>query len=203
MNKQKGIVIGVLAFAVTMMVGYAIFSQNITINGTATAKGDFNISYTCDAIEYHGAIGECTIDGNKIITTSNLPRPDASTQYNIIITNSGSIPVVLKSAKSSNNYNMDFTAKGNEIYLDKETLLLAWYSFPFPGPIGDTEVENEKITLQPGKSILMEINHVWDDYNSDETTYNNIGIYEQPKLPEEGVTMTYDIELGFEQITAE
>ncbi len=46
-NKQKGIIIGILALAVTMMVGYAIFSETIKINGTATAKGGFDITVTC------------------------------------------------------------------------------------------------------------------------------------------------------------
>ncbi len=37
MNKKKGIIIGVLAVALVMVVGYALFSDTLTINGTATA----------------------------------------------------------------------------------------------------------------------------------------------------------------------
>ena len=42
MDKKKNkILIGCLALLLVMTVGYALFSENITINGTATAKGDF------------------------------------------------------------------------------------------------------------------------------------------------------------------
>ena len=49
MEKRKNkILVGCLALLLVMAVGYALFSENITINGTATAKGDFDISYTCE-----------------------------------------------------------------------------------------------------------------------------------------------------------
>ena len=48
MDKRKNkILIGCLALLLVMAVGYALFSENITINGTATAKGDFDMSITC------------------------------------------------------------------------------------------------------------------------------------------------------------
>ena len=48
MDKRKNkILIGCLALLLVMTVGYALFSENITINGTATAKGDFVVETTC------------------------------------------------------------------------------------------------------------------------------------------------------------
>ncbi len=73
MNKKKGIVIGVLALMVTMMVGYAIFSETITINGTATAKGDFNYEITTSK----GIMEEINTDD---ITTINTMRRLKNTQ---------------------------------------------------------------------------------------------------------------------------
>ena len=45
-EKKSKILIGFLALLLVMAVGYALFSENITINGTATAKGDFNVTPT-------------------------------------------------------------------------------------------------------------------------------------------------------------
>ncbi len=67
MNKKKGIIIGVLAVALVMVVGYALFSDTLTINGTATAKGEFALSVTCDqgittelyetTLDFYGQVG--------------------------------------------------------------------------------------------------------------------------------------------------
>ena len=43
MNKKKGIIIGVVLFVLAVAVGYALFSDTLTINGTATAKGEFDM----------------------------------------------------------------------------------------------------------------------------------------------------------------
>ena len=46
MNKKKGIIMGVLSLALVVVVGYAIFSDTLTISGTATAQGDFAFEVT-------------------------------------------------------------------------------------------------------------------------------------------------------------
>ena len=47
MNKKNKILVGCLALLLVLSVGYALFSETITINGTATAKGNFDIVGTC------------------------------------------------------------------------------------------------------------------------------------------------------------
>ncbi len=123
MNKKKGIIIGVLALMVTMMVGYAIFSETITINGTATAKGDFNIETTCvsgisndlygDNIIYSPFYSSdltlteqlskypegsykndsCVVKDNNVSLNSELSMPGARRYFTVKVTNKGSIPV--------------------------------------------------------------------------------------------------------------
>ena len=57
MDKRKNkILIGCLALLLVMTVGYALFSETITINGTATAKGDFNIEYTCEVYDTYNRV---------------------------------------------------------------------------------------------------------------------------------------------------
>ena len=41
MNNKNKILVGCLALLLVLSVGYALFSETITINGTATAKGNF------------------------------------------------------------------------------------------------------------------------------------------------------------------
>ena len=47
MNRRNKILVGVLAFVLVCVVGYALFSESITVTGTATADGNFNITATC------------------------------------------------------------------------------------------------------------------------------------------------------------
>ena len=47
MNKSNKILLGVLSFVVVCVVGYALFSDSITVTGTATASGSFDILATC------------------------------------------------------------------------------------------------------------------------------------------------------------
>ena len=48
MNKKKSIIIGIFSLALVMVVGYALFSDTITINGTASAEGEFSLTATCN-----------------------------------------------------------------------------------------------------------------------------------------------------------
>ena len=47
MNNRNKILVGCLALLLALSVGYALFSETITINGTATAKGSFDIGFEC------------------------------------------------------------------------------------------------------------------------------------------------------------
>ena len=47
MKKSNVLLITILAIIVTLMIGYALFSETITVTGTATAKGSFDIEVTC------------------------------------------------------------------------------------------------------------------------------------------------------------
>ena len=47
MSGKNKILIGCLALLLVLSVGYALFSETIVINGTATAKGGFELTTTC------------------------------------------------------------------------------------------------------------------------------------------------------------
>lgn len=114
MNKQKGIIIGVLALVVTMMVGYAIFSDTITINGTATAKGEFQLTTSVvdlneSWVKDYGFLNRnavssgivnnpsISVSGNVVTTSVELGMPGSFYNFAIKIKNTGTIPAKLSS----------------------------------------------------------------------------------------------------------
>lgn len=111
MKKQSIAIIGVIAFVLAVAVGYALFSEKLTINGTATAKGDFDVEFTsvgtptcsgfsgtCEA----ATLGTISNDKNTLtITVNKLQYPGAYVEIPVTVTNKGSIPAVLKSIEET------------------------------------------------------------------------------------------------------
>ncbi len=194
-DKKSKVLIGCLALLLVMAVGYALFSETITINGTATAKGDFDLSYTCEKRE-EGGTGICTVTDNTITISSTFTKPTDEVVYDITITNTGSIPAVLKTVDSDNNTSStDSSVAGDELYIDKTYALVAYHYIYSEGLIGDNAIEQAKITLQPGESLTHSIYTTWGDSE-------DLGIT-QPEVPEEGATINYNVTLGFEQVQAQ
>ena len=48
MKRKNKLLVVCLLCLLTLSIGYALFSETITINGTATAKGNFDIEFTCE-----------------------------------------------------------------------------------------------------------------------------------------------------------
>ncbi len=101
MNKKKGIIIGAVLFFLVVVVGYAIFSDTLTINGTATAKGEFDIEFnrvnSVSEIGSKGATAEISEDKNTLtINASKLEYPSSYVEVDVTIKNIGSINAVLK-----------------------------------------------------------------------------------------------------------
>lgn len=107
MSKKKGIIIGVLALSLVVAVGYAIFSDTLTISGTATAEGDFDISISCGVAAEEDLLingpekgvkeKNITCDGKTVTMNTEFLYPGSHIYYKIIVTNTGTIPVVLNS----------------------------------------------------------------------------------------------------------
>ena len=144
MTKNNKILIGILAFMLVCVVGYALFSDNITVTGTATAQGQFMIVPSCEVITtdtitlsagqkvsgYKSTgTGTCTIENGVIKTTSNLSKPTDEVHFYVQIYNhdSNEVPAILKKITSPNN--LTTTGQpGDAIYGDFSTGLAAWYA---------------------------------------------------------------------------
>ncbi len=201
MNNKNKILVGCLALLLVLSVGYALFSETIEINGTATAKGNFNIDATCELVTESnksndnsytmGGTGKCEIVNGVIKTTSTLNKPGDRVLYRITLKNTGTIPALLKTVNSSNNKILDRTASGDEVYYDSTYELYGLYIFEKyanGSSMGDSEVEALKITLDSNDTETLVIAHMWYDVKN------------QPSLPTDGVTMNYNMTLGFEQV---
>lgn len=100
LRKQSVIVVGIIAFLLALSVGYALFSETITINGTATAKGNFDVEFTNAIITNEvGSTGSSAVistDKNSLdITVPKLEYPGAYAEISVTVTNRGTIPAIL------------------------------------------------------------------------------------------------------------
>ena len=118
MNKTRNkIFVGCLALLLVMVAGYALFSQNLNITGTAKAQGNFSVTMTCTPgltnegflnANYLGyapkkdnnyANDSCTVNGNKVTYQAELKMPGAVRNFTIKMTNSGSMDAILNARK--------------------------------------------------------------------------------------------------------
>ena len=145
MDKRKNkILIGCLALLLVMAVGYALFSETITINGTATAKGDFELTTSVVDLseswaEDYGFLNRnaissgmvskpsISVSGNVVTSSVELGMPGSFYNFAIKIENTGTIPAKLDSIidKTNNVPILDANLSegevyGNDIYIVRE-----------------------------------------------------------------------------------
>lgn len=112
MKRQSVLIIGVISFLIAISIGYAIFSENLEVNGTASAQGTFDVEFTsigeptclgltstCDA----NSLASISSDKNTLnVTVNKLEFPGSYVTIPITITNKGTIPAILKNIEEQN-----------------------------------------------------------------------------------------------------
>ena len=121
MSKKRNIIIGVITLLLVVSIGYAIFSDTLTINGTATAQGDFSFSITTQkevsedvksdsmyaiynnfgntgnmynyTVNSFAEESTITNDSNTVIYSAALTQPGQKQYFTVKVTNTGSIPI--------------------------------------------------------------------------------------------------------------
>ena len=108
MKKKNIFVIIVLSFVLVINVGFSLFSETVTVNGTSNASGNFDVAFTTltrtaydiypvKEVGSTGAHGTLTKEGKEIeIVVPALEYPGAYAEFHINIVNSGDIPIRLK-----------------------------------------------------------------------------------------------------------
>ena len=201
MVKKNKILVACLALLLVLSVGYALFSETITINGTATAKGSFDITYACEVAYAEGGTGTCTIENGVIKTTSTLTKPTDVVGYKVTITNSGAITAVLKTVTTPNNMTLgDFTGTaGDAMYYDTATAFTAHLGYEPEGSdveeegvFSEAEIEGLNLTIANKETLIFYVIHGIVDMGE-----------KQPVLPTNGATLNYNVSLGFEQVAVQ
>lgn len=133
MNKKNKILVGCLALLLVLSVGYALFSDSITINGTATAKREFKLTTTCgvvpqeDITQYFSQLqyigvskNEISCEDNDVSISTTLDYPGAYAWYKIVVKNEGSIKAKLKNIAivESGNILDETSYSYNSFYLE-------------------------------------------------------------------------------------
>ncbi len=135
MDKTRNkIFVGCLALLLVMVAGYALFSQNLTINGTAKAEGNSSLVATCQAgipdnllegakaylaqfempyVKDNGYYDDsCTVNGNSINYKSSFKYPGARRYFVVKVKNTGSIDMI-PNLDTKSNADMEFCLDEN------------------------------------------------------------------------------------------
>ena len=216
MNKKNKILVGCLALLLVLSVGYALFSETVTINGTATAKGNMDLTVSeisfsdfyeqeMDSSQHaKGIITNSSIDITDNVVTANvtLGAPGSYKKYMIEIKNTGSIPVKLKSIENVSTdtsiewiQGIDFFKSsadgksGIRIALSPDGGYMDDYSIKGYWIDNTATMDDETLlsaVLDPGESTYYEISHEW----SSEST------------SQEEISMTLSLKFNWEQVTS-
>ena len=153
MKKSNRILIALFAIIVTLMIGYALFSETITVTGSASASGDWSITTTCqtgvspeirtalinyageDYLAYYPENGYendyCEVNGNNVNFGVELKYPTASRYFTVTVTNTGSIDAVVDTSIFGKLYNNQtvkvYDSKTDSLYNTYSSGNSNWY----------------------------------------------------------------------------
>lgn len=81
-------------------IAYAAYSQTLTVNGTGTATGGWDVGITSITLSSSDGATENsapTHDGTSATFDVDLAFPGAFAEYTVVVTNGGNIPAILSS----------------------------------------------------------------------------------------------------------
>lgn len=115
-RNRLGLVRSKLLIAAAVVVGlssiaYAAYSQTVTINGTGTATGEWDVAITDITLTDSDGITENSAPDQNGTTATfdvDLEYPGAFAEYEVVVTNAGNIPAILDSFT-------DLTSKNAEV----------------------------------------------------------------------------------------
>lgn len=111
-KNSKLLIIGISIFVIALAIGYALFSENISISGTAKAEGQLDLQIT--NVDVSGQISggktpsnyiDYDVEGTKITMTVNLTAPNDYFQITANIENHGSVDARLNDVNATPNFN--------------------------------------------------------------------------------------------------
>ena len=108
-KKKNAVIIALIILLLSMAVGYAAFSDTLTISGTANAKGTFNLEFqnagviTLVGVNQEGTKAEISEDKKMLnISVVDLAYPGAGVEFSADIVNVGTIPAQVNAVTPTN-----------------------------------------------------------------------------------------------------
>ncbi len=179
-RKKNRVIIALAAIIGLMAVGYALLSQELTINGTANIDSNWDVKITdITSGQFEGGASNSLDEGEEEILPSvsgdgltatfnvDLTQPGDQGTYIITVTNNGSIPAQLMNVP-------DVTTVNGEEPTQVQFAV---------------SVLGEKMVLQPTETAQIAVVAAWPDDSED--------------IPEGEVSKTATITLNYQQVTAE
>ena len=108
-NKKKIVVVMIIILLLALAIGYAAFSDVLSISGTANAKGTFDLEFqNAEVVQMVGVNKEnttATISADKNTLTVNvadLSYPGSGVEFSVDIVNVGTIPAEVQAVTPTN-----------------------------------------------------------------------------------------------------
>lgn len=110
-NDKVYIIVALFVVMLTLVVGYAIFSETLNISGTAVTSGDFDVEFSATSVTSStGCTPTSTIAGDKnglTISVPDLAYPGATATISVTVKNTGNITANLLSVDVTGNTDPD------------------------------------------------------------------------------------------------
>ena len=96
-NKTKILIVALIVLLLALAVGYAAYSQRLTVEGKADASGKFAVAFTNGTVNTpdHGSVTVNTEDNTKMSVNVRLSYPGDGCTVTAYIKNNGSVPAKL------------------------------------------------------------------------------------------------------------
>ena len=108
-KNQNTVIIVLIVLLLLLAVGYAAFSDVLSVSGTANAKGTFNLEFqnaeivTAVGVNEEGTKAEISEDKNTLnVNVVDLAYPGAGVEFSVDIVNVGSIPAQVNAVTPTN-----------------------------------------------------------------------------------------------------
>lgn len=127
-------IVSLAVIFLSLVVGYAIFSETLNITGTAQTTGNFNVEFfTATPVTQTGCTLTAIVAGDKnslTVSVPNLAYPSATCSVNVVVKNTGNIVAKLLSATVTGNTDPDVTVTYAPAFV-AGTMLAANATYPF------------------------------------------------------------------------
>ena len=164
-TNKKAVAIGIfIVLLAVLSVGYAVFTDSITIKGTANAAGKFDIEFTNDSkvvstkgVNVTGTTAVVSTDKNTLtVTVKDLAYPGAGAKFQAVIKNAGTVNAKVKGLTVDSNTTGADSIKITGLEAPSSSLVLA----PDETTTIEFDVEwdsTKELTNATGDSVSFEL----------------------------------------------